>query len=91
MELSFNRRRTRKIKNQPIGFTKILFEQDNTLDGYDLLAIAIVNQAAEDYRLARDPNEILALERFFLSDWGDLLSFDKGAYILERLQKEVNM
>ena len=96
MELSYNKRRTRKTKNDPISFGKLIFENSPDLNGYQLLAMAVVNQAAEDYR-----NELkisgrqgektygaLALERFFLSEWGDLLSFGMGEVILEKLQKE---
>ncbi len=72
-------------------------------DPYQELALAIVRQAADDYRsLARRieaTNEVdqryrsgkmKSISRFFLSDWFCMLSnSDKGAEILERLDREV--
>lgn len=56
-------------------------------DGYINLAAAIVIQAQKDYRSAlRTDNQfkITAIERFFLSDWGQLLSADHGEYIIKK-------
>ena len=74
-----------------------LLQDDSNLSGYELLAIAIVNQAAMDYRdelkLSMKQNckttGAIAIERFLQSDYGDLLSFGLGEYILETIQKEV--
>lgn len=86
----------RELEVNGTAWDKSLFNNNTTLNGYELLAIAIVNQAAEDYR-----NELklsdkqgaktqgaYVLERFFLSDYGDLLCFGMGELILEKLQKE---
>lgn len=84
-----------KVRNDPISFGKNVFENNTTLDGYELLCIAVTNQAAEDYRrvLKRGINspEAIALEKWFLSDWGDLYCFGMGDVILEKLQKELRM
>lgn len=67
---------------------------------YARLAIAVVMQAAEDYRRAekRRKNNPAGkkakkaadeLKDFFLSDWCSLLSFGLGSYILEELDKEM--
>ena len=73
-------------------------------DPYQELALAIVRQAADDYRsLARRieatgnemdqrylSEKMKSISRFFLSDWFRMLSnSDKGAEILERLDREV--
>lgn len=70
-------------------------------DGYERLAIAIVQTAVRDYRLYRRrlahanaydrpviEGRIKELENFFLSEYGDVLCFGKGAYILELLNQE---
>ena len=62
-----------------------------TKDGYELLAIAIIQQAVNDYRLALKGNNaanINKLERFFLSEWGQLLSHDTGAEIIRLTKKQ---
>ena len=71
------------------------------MSGEELLCNAVIVQAAKDYRniakrLKKHPEEIQKraelrkLERFFCSDWFQLLSKADGTYILERLRKEVN-
>jgi hypothetical protein len=68
-----------------------------SIDGYQLLAIEIIRVAAEDYRreLIKSKKEKLKtrecyrLERFFLSEYGQLLSMGKGEYIIEQIRKEV--
>lgn len=63
------------------------------------LAIAIIVQAANDYRRARlklhnNPNDRMALsdkksiERFFHSSWYEVLTTVDGQYILNRLNNE---
>ena len=63
-------------------------------DGHILLAAAIIKQAMTDYKNAlreEDENEIRVCERFFLSEWGQLLSAHHGEYVIERCKKEVEM
>jgi hypothetical protein len=68
-----------------------------TLDGLDLLAMEIVKLAAQDYRreLIRSKKgnlktrECYQLERFFRSEYGQLLSMGKAEYIMEKIQEEV--
>lgn len=59
------------------------------MDGYEYLAIAIVTQAAQDYRremkrYGTSPD----IEKFFLSDWGNLLCFGKADLVFEKLKNE---
>ena len=73
-------------------------------DPYQALALAVIRQAADDYRsLAKridmaDSDEererltemMKSISRFFLSDWFSQLSgSDEGPAILERLDEEV--
>ena len=69
------------------------------MDGYLKLRNAIVLLAVDDYRRLRfkdhvDLREVPAfvtlpgLERFFKSQWGNLLSGNMGKYILDRLSEE---
>ena len=71
---------------------------DSFDDNYNLLAQAIVELAANDYReLRRNEREnecyskrwrIHETERFILSEYGDLLCHDLGEVILEKLKAE---
>ena len=69
----------------------------SSIDGYQLLAIEVVKLAADDYRreLIRSKKdkfksvECCRLERFFRSEYGQLLSMGKGECIIEQIQKEV--
>lgn len=59
------------------------------MDGYEYLAIAIVEQAANDYRSQiKRHGEAPAIEKFFRSDWGNLLCFGKASLVLEKLKNE---
>ena len=61
------------------------------VDGYTLLQIAIVRRAIGDYILAlkkNNPAEKSKLERFFLSEWGQSLSGNRGEVIIERCKKQ---
>lgn len=68
-----------------------------SIDGYQILADEIMKLAAHDYRneLRRSKNgktktrECYRLERFFRSEYGQLLSMEMGEYIMEKIQKEV--
>lgn len=61
---------------------------------YDVMPLceAIVKRAVMDYKLAlrkRDFYAIAELEKFFLSDYGQLLSRDHGELIIEKCKKTV--
>lgn len=66
------------------------------ITGYELLAIAICKQAADDYakelkisdKTGKKTHGAFLIERFFLSDWGDLLSFGQGQVIIEKVQAD---
>ena len=54
---------------------------------YKVLAIAILKQAAVDYQTALKKNnerKIAYFEKWFVSDWAQFLSDDKGEVILQR-------
>lgn len=62
------------------------------VDGYELIRVAIIRQAIRDYRAVLRTKNFHAqksLERFFLGEWGQLLSDGHGEYIIERCKKEV--
>lgn len=69
----------------------------SSLDGYQLLAIEVVKLAADDYRieLVRSKKdkfksvECCRLERFFRSEYGQMLSMGKGEYIMRKIQEEI--
>ena len=54
------------------------------------LRVAILRQAVRDYITAlrrRDAYNMAQLERFFLGEWGQLLSRYNGRYIIEHCKK----
>lgn len=68
-------------------------------DPYEKLAYAIVVQAAKDYmtnlrKKKRNPgsasaeHDIREIERFFRSDWYQVLASVDGEYLMGRLRKE---
>ena len=60
-------------------------------EAYDNLRIGILAQAAKDWRDAKAKNypaKAAKIERFFLSDYGQLLSEGRGQYIIDRLKEE---
>lgn len=68
------------------GYVKELF--------YERLRAAILEQAIFDYKKAlkkQNDSTIEALERWFLSPYGEFLSDDRGAYIIENCRKCVDM
>ena len=75
--------------------TKYL-ENGVKVSGYELLAIAVCKAAADDYarklkksdKAGKKTEGAKAIERFFLSEWGELLSFSKGELILELLREK---
>lgn len=69
------------------------------LDGYQLLSIAIVTSAARDYRktyrqirygITDSKSHMLALKRFFDSEWYRVLTPLSANYLMDRIEKEVN-
>ena len=68
---------------------------------YEKLANAIILQAVSDYRAAlkkvkknpknRDAiDEALQIEKFFRSEWYQVLTSVDGEYLIDRLRKEVS-
>ena len=68
---------------------------------YEALANAIILQAVNDYRAAlkkvkKNPSnrealdEALQIERFFKSQWYQVLTAVDGEYLINRLRKEVS-
>lgn len=63
---------------------------------YERLRIAIVSAAVQDYKAAirkskkdgRKCEKEVALERFFLSGWGQFLSGDNGQLIIEKCRAD---
>lgn len=71
---------------------KRIYNTIKSADGYGNVRIGIIKQAIDDYRRAlRKGNlyKIEALERWFLSEWGEMLSGYNGAYIIEKVRKEL--
>lgn len=67
---------------------------DGHYDGYIALAAAILRAAADDYIEALQSLEsvasksnIIRSERFFRSDWGQILSFNHGEYIIRECRR----
>lgn len=73
------------------------------MDGYERLAIGVVEQAVNDYRLIKKclredtlndaetkflEGQISDIERFFKSEYGDVLCFGKAEWILDNLKRE---
>ena len=65
------------------------------LEAYERLRIEVVRSATNDLKRALRKsnksgaicNEQIAMERWFLSPWGQMLSGDNGEYIIERCHK----
>ena len=60
--------------------------------GYEMLAIAIVVQAYNDYKKAikrKDRREIKSIERFFYSDFYSLLTSIEPSYLINNAKREV--
>ena len=61
------------------------------MDGYDALKVAIIRRAVSDYNISLRKNDLFhqkKLEKFFLSEWGQMLSDNYGEYIIEQCKKE---
>ena len=64
----------------------------NTGDGYTNVRVGILQQAIKDYKRAlrrEDKGTIKYFERWFLSEWGQLLSGYTGEKIIIKARKEV--
>ena len=60
--------------------------------GYEMLAVAIVAQAYDDYKKAlkrKDRREIKSIERFFYSDFYSLLTSIEPSYLINIAKREV--
>lgn len=67
---------------------------DNTTQSrmydYEHLRAAILRQAVKDYKVAlkkRDLAITARLERFFMSEYGQLLSYNHGEYIIDNTKR----
>lgn len=61
-----------------------------SVKGYRRLAAAVVHQAVLDYRAAAkdfDIDKMDALEKWFVSDWAQLLSDDLGGIIAKKCKE----
>ena len=61
-------------------------------DGHEKVRTGILKQAIYDYQNAlvkNDDGQIQTLENWFLSEWGEALSGNNGAYIIENARKEM--
>jgi hypothetical protein len=64
-----------------------------TDDGLSYLRVAILQRAMHDYIRAlkhKDGLNISKLERFFKSEWGELLSNNRGNLLIEECRKRAN-
>ena len=60
--------------------------------GYEMLAVAIVVQAYDDYKKAlkrKDRREIKSIEAFFYSDFYSLLTSIEPSYLINNAKREV--
>lgn len=55
---------------------------------YENLANAIILQAAKDYRLTDDEQQLQEIERFFRSGWFGVLSKVDPEFLIKELWKE---
>ena len=58
------------------------------MNPYENLANAIILQAAKDYRLTDDEQQLQEIERFFRSGWFGVLSKVDPEYLIKKLRKE---
>lgn len=58
------------------------------MDGYERLANEIILQAVKDYRLSKSPATRRSIERFFRSDWFEVLTSIDGVKLIEKLREE---
>ena len=58
---------------------------------YETLAIAILQQAANDYRMAlkkKNKKRITYFEEWFMDDWAQLLSHGMGEIIIQKCREQ---
>lgn len=73
-------------------------KRDGITEGYFLLSVAIVKQAAKDYRVeyhkflktGYKTARLREVERWLRSNYGSFLSFGKGELIMQLVRKDVN-
>ena len=58
------------------------------MNPYENLANAIILQAAKDYRLTDDEQQLQEIERFFRSGWFGVLSKVDPEVLIKELRKE---
>ena len=58
-------------------------------DGLKFLQAAILKQAVHDYKVELRVGGGANLEKWFLSEWGQMLSRGYGADIIERCKREI--
>ena len=58
------------------------------MNPYENLANAIILQAAKDYRLTDDEQQLQEIERFFRSGWFGVLSKVDPEFLIKELQME---
>lgn len=58
------------------------------MNPYEELANAIILQAAKDYRLTDDEQQLQEIERFFRSGWFGVLSKVDPEFLIKGLRKE---
>ena len=67
-------------------------KQKLIVTNYETLMIAILQQAAKDYRTAlkrKNKKQAARLEKWFMSDWAQLLSNDMGEIIIKKCREQV--
>lgn len=61
---------------------------------FNNLAIAITQQAIEDYKTAvksKKKRRIAEIEKFFNSKWGGRVTYNNGKYILRKIKEELGV
>lgn len=85
---------TAKVRKYAASWVLLVHDSAKTYvrkrDPYLDLAGAILKQAVDDYIEAykeADTRTINQLEKFFLSEWGQRLSYDQGEFIIKHAQR----
>lgn len=103
MSLSDHHNTTQKLTYKRQHQSCLLYNSNPEFSGWEALANAIIEQAAKDYRdysriyyknkrSEKGKNaaaELIALERFFTSEWFAQLTDIDGSWLLDQLQEEV--
>ena len=64
------------------------------MTGYERVQLAIVTQAIKDYKIAlkrKNKAQIIELEQWFLSPYGQKLSGNNGEYVIKKCRECVGM